>query len=93
MAVVRIPAPRPRRFRYRSRFDQWAIERPVERLLTNDELYRLTGCRRPAVVLAELQPDEARPLEQDRMAQFANRFDCDAFAEWVAPVLAGRKDR
>lgn len=68
------PSPHPQRLRSPLRFAQ----RPAVRPLTDDELYRLTGRRRPSVVLAELLPDDARPTEQDRMAAFANRFDCDA---------------
>jgi hypothetical protein len=70
MAVVDYIRPR------RSRLSRLA-HRPAERPLTDDDLYRLTGRRRPSVVLAELLPDDARPTEQDCMA-FANRFDCDA---------------
>ena len=47
MAVVDYIRPR------RSRLSRLA-HRPAERPLTDDDLYRLTGRRRPSVVLAEL---------------------------------------
>jgi hypothetical protein len=77
MATVRIPAPHPRRFRYRSRFGPWPIERAVgaSRKTVNKYAEKMVrGIRRTGELIAELPKEQGKRTDKGHSVTGAAKF-------------------